>query len=267
MNEISNSGLSNILREGSHQFTLGEKIAGALGALRMRFFPRRNLIAGPYVGEFGHELMDWQAWVRGQVGRHKETHVITYPGRDYLYPAPHVHYHGIALESAGYKHGRFSPSELEAMARSKAGELGIKDYDLLTPVHVCTRYHQRFLLPAKFELLSKPPVAERIRDVAFHFRRVKKEGPDQTRNYPVELCDKVAALCEKQGLSIFCVGHPGYSWTLSCRCGGPESRGTRSQRLGNFLSAPPSRRVERSDASCTIMRCADPHLGGRPVAY
>ncbi len=84
-----------------------KRVAGALGDLKIRFFPRRVLVAGPYVGEFGHELMDWQPWVRAQVGRYAEVHVITYPGRDYLYPGCRVHYHNVALETAGYKHGRF----------------------------------------------------------------------------------------------------------------------------------------------------------------
>src|ERR1035441_7350940 len=68
----------------SHQFSLAEKLAGGLAALRLRVYPLRMLVAGPYVGEFGHELMDWQPWVRAQIARHDEVRVITYPGRDYL---------------------------------------------------------------------------------------------------------------------------------------------------------------------------------------
>ena len=178
-------------RAAAHQFTLREKILGALGALRLRFFPRRVLVAGPYVGEFGHELMDWQAWVRAQVPRYQQVHVITYPGRDFLYPGCKVHYHDVALETAGYKHGRFSPAQLAAMAHKKAAELGLKNYDLMTALHICTSYHQRFLLPAKFEQLGAPPAAGEMHDIAFHFRQVKKDGPDQSRNYTPEHCDRV----------------------------------------------------------------------------
>src|SRR5580692_5068925 len=110
----------------THRFSRAEKIAGALADLKIRFFPRRILVAGPYVGEFGHELMDWQAWVRAQVGRYEEVHVITYPGRDYLYPGCRVHYHDVALETAGYRHGRFTPAQLEDMAHKKAAVLGLK---------------------------------------------------------------------------------------------------------------------------------------------
>jgi hypothetical protein len=227
----------------AHRFTLADKIRGAAGALRMRLFPRPILVAGPYMGEFGHELMDWQAWVRAQVSRHAEVHVITYPGRDYLYPGCQVHHHDVALETAGYRHGRFTPAELEVMGRRKAAELGLKNYDLLMPLHLCTSYHRRFLLPAKFELLGKPPVAEKISDVAFHFRQVKKIGPDVNRNYPPELCDRVVAACREVGLSFFCVGHPRYSYCPA----GVEDR--RSEDLATSVAAISSARLLAGELS------------------
>lgn len=206
------SELMEATRAVCYHFNLADKIQGALMALKLRFFPRRILVAGPFTGEFGHELMEWQAWVRGLAKRYHEVHVITYPGRDFLYPGCKVHYHDIPLASAGYRFGRFTPKELETMARTKAAELGLKDYDVLTPLLLCTRYHQRYLLPAQFELLSTPPSGGRQRDIAFHFRAVQKEGPDQLRNYPTELCDRVAAACQDKGYRVCCIGHPRYSY-------------------------------------------------------
>lgn len=199
-------------RLASHQFSVVEKIGGAVSDLKIRFFPRRALVAGPYVGEFGHELMDWQPWVRAQVARYDEVHVITYPGRDYLYPGCRVHYHDVALEAAGYRYGRLTPARTKEMAHKKAAELGLKDYDVMTAVNICTSYHRRFFLPAKFELLGQPPAPVQIQDLAFHFRQVRKEGPDQTRNYPLESCDRLADFCRARGLKFFCVGHPRYSY-------------------------------------------------------
>jgi hypothetical protein len=188
-------------------------------------------------------LMDWQAWVRAQVPHHEEIHVITYPGRDYLYPGCQVHHHDVVLESAGYKHGRFPPAQLEAMARRKAAELGLRDYDLMTPLHVCTSYHQRFLLPAKFELLGTPPANGWISDVAFHFRHIKKAGPDQTRNYPLELCDRIVSACREAGLSFFCVGHPHYAYCPE----GVEDR--RSEDLATSVAAISSARLLAGELS------------------
>jgi ADP-heptose:LPS heptosyltransferase len=157
-------------------------------------------------------LMEWQAWVRAQVPRYREVHGITFPGRAALYPGCQVHAHDFPLEKAGYRHGRFTPSELKSMARARAEALGLKDYDILTTQHLCTRYHQRFILPGKFDLLRKDPLVGRYRDVACHFRWVKKEGPDQTKNYPQELCDRVVAICQNRGYSVCCIGHPRYSY-------------------------------------------------------
>jgi len=243
MSDPANHDALKIGRLAAHQFSPREKIAGALADLKIRLFPRRKLVAGPYVGEFGHELMDWQPWVRAQVARYAEVHVITYPGRDYLYPGCRVHYHSVALETAGYKHGRFTPAQLEAMARQQASELEINDYDLMTALNVCTSYHQRFLLPCKFELLGRPPHTNQISDVAFHFRKVNKEGPDQTRNYPVELCDQVVEFCRARDLSFFCIGHPRYSYCPP----GVEDR--RTEELGASVAAICSARLLAGELS------------------
>ncbi len=227
----------------TYKFTLGDKIRGALEGLRMRFFPRRVLVAGPYLGEFGHELMEWQAWVRTMAPRYAEVHVITFPGREGLYPGCHFHTHDVPLEKAGYRHGRFTPAELKGMAQAKAKELGLENYDILTAAHLCTRYHQRFILPAKWDLLRKEPMEGRYRDVAFHFRWVKKEGPDQSRNYPLERCDRVAALCQEHGYSVCCVGHPRYSYCP------PGVEDLRSEDLETSISAISSARLLAGELS------------------
>jgi hypothetical protein len=227
----------------TYKFTLADKITGAIEGLRMRLLPRRILVAGPYVGEFGHELMEWQAWVRAEVPRYWEVHVITFPGRDALYPGCRVHVHDFPLEKAGYRHGRFTPSELKSLAQAKAEELGLKNYDILTAHHLCTRYHQKYILPAKFDLLRKDPLEGRYRDVAFHFRWVKKEGPDQTRNYPPEFCDRVAALCRERGYSVCCIGHPRYSY---CPAGVEDLR---SEDLETSIAAISSARLLAGELS------------------
>jgi hypothetical protein len=227
----------------AYRHTLREKIQGALEGLRLRFFPRPVLVAGPFLGEFGHELMEWQAWVRAQVPRHREVHVITYPGREALYPGCQVHTHDVPLEKAGYRFGRFRPEEIKARARAKAAELGLKNYDILTAQHLCTRYHQRYILPAQFDLLRTPPLDGKYRDIAFHFRWVKKEGPDQTRNYPQEMCDRLAALARERGHSLCCIGHPLYSYCP------PGVEDLRSEDLAQSLAAISSARVVAGELS------------------
>jgi len=229
--------------EVTYEFTLGDKVSGAIEGLRMGFLPRRILVAGPYMGELGYELMEWQAWVRAQVPRYWEVHVITFPGRDALYPGCVVHTHDVPLERAGLRHGRFSPAELKSLARAKAKELGLKNYDILTAQTLCTPYHRQFILPAKFELLRKDPLQGRYRDLAFHFRWVKNGEPDLTQDYPLELCDRVAAMCQKKGHSVCCVGHPRYSY---CPAGVEDLR---SEDLEASITAISSARILAGELS------------------
>ena len=241
-----------------HTFSLWEKGLGALQGLKMRFFPRRVLVAGPYVGEFGHELMEWQAWVRALAPRYQEVHVLAYPGRDVLYPGCTVHSHGISLEKAGYKHGRFAPDYLDGIAKSKAAELGLKDYDLLGIRQVCTRHHRRFILRPDFEALAPAErAAPPVFDVAFHFRRVKKEGPDTLRNYPEEQCNRLAELSLQAGLKVCCIGHPSYSYC-------PEGvQDCRSEDLGESIRTIASSRIlvgELSGPSHLAQLCEIPIL-------
>lgn len=45
----------------------------------------KQLFAGPYVGEFGHEIHCWQAYVRAQSRRYERTYVAAREGHEALY--------------------------------------------------------------------------------------------------------------------------------------------------------------------------------------
>src|ERR1700677_4804848 len=113
-----------------YPYSAWEKGYYLLVGARERFFPAQNLIAGPFAGEFGYELMQWQGYVRARRKCYRETHVMTYPGRDYLYEGCTVHYHDIQLQKAGYAYGLLSPADSFAMARAKPQSLGCKSYDV-----------------------------------------------------------------------------------------------------------------------------------------
>jgi hypothetical protein len=193
-------------------YSAGEKLRLFLPCLRQKLRPGRNLFAGPFAGEFGYELMQWQGFIRARRRCYKQVHVLTYPGRDYLYEDCRVHYHDIDLKSAGYWYGRLSPEEARRMARKKAAEIGLTDYDIFDTSLLCTRYHKILFWRQEFRLLNEPPPDGRTRDVAFHFRAIKKSGPDQAKNYDPAGADKLAELCLEQGLSVICVGHPEYAY-------------------------------------------------------
>jgi hypothetical protein len=203
---------SSLPKNPAYVYSTGEKLKLLFSCLRQKTHPRTNLLAGPYVGEFGYELMQWQGFVRALRPRYQQVHVLTYPGRDYLYEGCQVHYHDIDLKSAGYWYGRLSPAEARSMADAKAVEIGLTDYDVFDTSLLCTRYHKMLFWRQDFRLLNEPAAGGRIYDVAFHFRAVQKEGPDHAKNYDPALADELATLCLAKGLSVICVGHPDYSY-------------------------------------------------------
>jgi hypothetical protein len=199
----------------SANYTYGtaEKLRLFFPCLRQRLRPRRNLLAGPYAGEFGYELMQWQGFVRARRPHYEQVHMLTYPGRDYLYEGCTVHYHDIDLKKAGYWYGRLNPQEARRMAHAKAAEIGLKDYDIFETSLLCTRYHKMLFWRQEFRLLEEPPLVEKPYDVLFHFRAVQKDGPDHVKNYSPALADELVRRCLDQGLSVACFGHPAYAYS------------------------------------------------------
>jgi hypothetical protein len=196
---------------GAYSYSTADKLRLFLPCLRQKLLPHRNLFAGPFAGEFGWELMQWQGFVRSRRSVYRDVHVLTYPGRDYLYEGCHVHYHNIELKKAGYGYGLLSPEESRRLAAAKASEIGLTDYDVFDPPLLCTRYHKA-IWTQDFRLFQEPSVASQPYDVIFHFRSVKKVGPDQNKNYPVALADELISRCLVANLNVACLGHPEYAY-------------------------------------------------------
>lgn len=195
----------------SYKYSPAEKIFLCLPCLRQKWRPKRHLFAGPFAGEFGFELMQWQGFVRARKPFYESVHVLTYPGRDYLYEGCHVHYHDIDLKKAGYWYGQFSPEQAHRVAAARAAEIGLEDYDIFDTSLLCTRYHKILFWRQEFKLFEETPVTPEIRDIAFHFRAVNKAGPDDTRNYSPAHAGELVRLCREGGFSVICIGHPEYS--------------------------------------------------------
>jgi hypothetical protein len=204
-----------------YRYSVAEKLGLFWPCLRQKIHPARNLLAGPFAGEFGYELMQWQGFVRARRPLYEEVHVLTYPGRDYLYEGCQVHHHGIDLKKAGYWYGRISPAEARQMAVAKAAEIGLTDYDIFDTSLLCTKHHKRLFWRQEFRLLEEPPVNPSPYDVVFHFRNVRKEGSDAQKNYAVALADELVQSCRAAGLTAACIGHPDYSY---CPADCPDHR-------------------------------------------
>ena len=204
-----------VLRQKDYLPTLGERLKSFWEGVRLRFSSKKILIVGPYVGEFGHEIMDFQSYVRWFKRKYREVHVITFPGREPLYRGCVVHSHHYDLITAGYHYGRISHSKIRAEAHEFARTHQIANYDLFSTIHLCTRWHRRLLFRQEHELIAplKPPRPNQR--VVFHFRSIHKVGPDQTRNFRPDLAEEVCRLCRLSGIEVACIGHPKYALSPS----------------------------------------------------
>lgn len=204
-----------------YRYSAAEKLRLAGPCLRQKLRPARHLLAGPFVGEFGYELMQWQGFVRARRPAYESVQVLTYPGRDYLYEGCQVRHHDVDLKQAGYWYGRITPAEARQMALAHAAEIGLKDFDIFDTSLLCTRYHKQFFWRQDFRLLAEAPLNPTPYDVVFHFRSVQKTGSDHQKNYPAPLADELVQGCREAGLLTACIGHPLYSY---CPAGCPDHR-------------------------------------------
>lgn len=177
-----------------------------------------TLIAGPYVGEFGFECMEWQSFVNAQVGRFRKVFVISYPGRSALYPECELIPHEYDLRKAGYGYGWMQPKQMLEIARDAAKALGLKSCRILLPTAISQHFTRRWM-PQRWIVFGGQSALKY--DVAFHFRNIVKEGPDQRVNFPLESADELAVTCRNAGLSCIAIGHPEQSYCppgcIDCR--------------------------------------------------
>jgi hypothetical protein len=239
----------------SYPYSRQEKVRLFLPCLRQKISPERDLFAGPFAGEFGWELMQWQGFVRGRRPHYRQVHVLTYPGRDYLYEGCQVHHHDIDLKSAGYGYGLLSPTQARQLADKKASEIGLSNYNVFDPSLLCTRYHKA-IWRQDFRLFEEPPLAQTPYAVVFHFRAVQKEGPDQNKNYPPALADELVTRCLDRGISVACIGHPEYSYAS------PDCPDHRSTDLRKTVAAISSARAVAGENSGPMHLA---NLCGRPT--
>jgi hypothetical protein len=241
----------------SYRYTAAEKLLLLFPCLRQRIKPRRNLLAGPYAGEFGYELMQWQGFIRARRQYYEQVHVITFPGRDYLYEGCHVHAHEIDLKHAGYWYGHLSRKQARQMAHAKAAETGLRDYDIFDTSLLCTRYHKAIFWRQEFRVLREPPLRSKPYDLVFHFRAVRKTGPDPLKNYPPALADELFRLCAERGLATACVGHPDYAY---CPTGCADHRSVDLRQTVAAISSAHLGVGEASGGMHLINACGKPTL-------
>lgn len=245
-----------VIRGDYYHPTTREKIETMWEGLALRFSRKPILVVGPYVGEFGHEIMGFQSFVRCFRRRYREVHVITYPGREPLYRGCVVHSHSFDLRTAGYGYGRTPDSEIRQYARDFARARQFASYDLFSTAHLHTRWHRRLIFRQEHEIIGPRQAAPPSHKIVFHFRRIDKIGTDQTRNFRPDLAQAVCDLCRERGLQIVCIGHPRYSM---CPSGCEDCR---TEDLEKTVAVIAAGRLAAGELSGPLHLAA---YGGRPI--
>jgi hypothetical protein len=178
-------------------------------SVQVALFRHDTLLAGPYTGEFGIEVLDWSGYVRRLGSKYRRTIAISYPGNECLYDGCEYYSHEKILGDSGYGFGSLLKSEARAIANQLASRLGVKHFDWLHPYHLNKVTRRRIgpqLYPEPFQIGHR----DYQYDVAFHFRNMLRADLD-VKNYPVEYAETLARKCRSAGLRSCCIGHPKYS--------------------------------------------------------
>ncbi len=154
----------------------------------------RVLFAGPWVGEFGWELMNWQAWVRALAPRYEEVWVCSRPSSEALYADVFTRF--IPHDIRGKPVHVIATEVQNPEERARVLGMLTPEMDHLLPRLFVPVAAQRFI---RFgERLDSPPA-----DVLFHARGKEIAS---SRNWSqgawVDMCGRLTAA----GLKVGCVG-------------------------------------------------------------
>jgi len=170
--------------------------------------PRNVLVAGPYVGELGWELMEWSGYVRKLSTTYRRTIAISYEGNAWLYEPCEYYAHSATLADSGYGYGSLPRAQINTILNNCATAFKIKSFDWFFPEHLNAISKQLIggqLFWAPFEQKRRC-----IYDVAFHFRNIRRSDLE-SKNYPIEFAYELIERCKNNGISVCCIGHRNYS--------------------------------------------------------
>ncbi len=185
----------------------------ALRVLKQKLVPNAVLVAGPYSGELGWELMEWCGYIRKLSLNYKQTIVISYAGHACLYDGLKFYAHSKTLKDSGHHYGHARDEEISEVIKECAEEFKLTSFDWIHPKHL-NRLTKLFIGRQLFWRPFKNCRTNCTYDVAFHFRNMLR---DDSKNYPPMLARELVEKCKLVGLRVCCIGHPSFAyWPGNC---------------------------------------------------
>lgn len=185
-------------------------------ALRCR---AETLIAGPFVGELGWELMEWQGFVRRLRRAYRKTVVISYPNSQCLYEDCEFWPHSMLLKDSGPGYGNWPRKRMLDLAAQCAADLKQTSFRVFLPVYL-NKISRRVIGGQEFLSPRELRQASADFDIAFHFRNFQRAGDDY-KNYPLDQAAAIVRYCLGKGWRVCCIGHPEMA---ACPAGAQDCR-------------------------------------------
>lgn len=197
----------------------------------------KRLIVGPWIGEFGWEVMCWQGYARTRAQHYDHVVCISRTGHEYLY------------EDFCHEYVRHDPVTFDASGASAKGDYDtsihrthlVGDADWMAPrTYHCNRFPPRRWQEGRGSMyvdgheieqtfrrfgISEPQLGY---DLVVHSRNLPE------RQWSKQSLEEVVQHCLDIGFRIACVGSPRESFSIE---GCDDLRGVPLRRLANVLAS------------------------------
>jgi len=155
--------------------------------------------------------MEWRAYALAVAGAFQRVFFIGAPGRAVLYKPYHYLEHEYDLGAAGYGFGRAGAHVERALALEFARGLDLRepDFELLTP-SMLVGWARHWLIKPVWSA-PEPSVEmgqNQTYDVVFHFRGMRKIGPDRRENFSATSARELVAACVAREMKCAVIGDP-----------------------------------------------------------
>ena len=173
---------------------------------------KKLLIAGPWIGEFGWELMGWQGAIRKLSRSHKKTIVMCPESSQYLYKdfAYDLWFVDKSFECSAHEGYDVPQHYYDDRIKEEIRGLDVSDFTIVAP--------SIFPKPSDNEFISFKQTTTKKYHIAFHARMVNRQHKNLSgankRNWPK---DKWMQLMEKMkdtNCTMCSIGYPGQALHL-----------------------------------------------------
>lgn len=163
----------------------------------------KRLVAGPWVGEFGWELMSWQGYLRKLSKGYDEVVVCGPSGHDVLYGdfcTEYIGFDTIARKSTWKASNVQNPMEVSKTRRHLDGMEG----DRVRPERLIPINEQEFI---RYGDPNREPPGSRF-DVVVHARM--RHDVNRHRNWPPERWEQLVERLASEGITVGAIGTEAY---------------------------------------------------------